>query len=949
MTLKQCSAIALIILAAVLLSGCSNYTFERQQNEVLIKLEKHKATDPNIMKIQVCSDSIIHIIASPGDAFSNRKSLIIQKTNWEAVPFTVKGNVDIIRISTNKIIAKISAKNGEIAFYNKKGRLILQEKAGSGRVITPAEVMGEQTFNIRQVFKSPADEAFFGLGAHQNNIMNYKGHNVDMLQYNIVDVIPFLVSSRNYGILWDNNSRTKFGDIRDYQPISSLKLYGKDGKEGGLTAEYYTSQDFKTLLTSRAESVIAHENLDEVGGFPEGFDYNRGSVRWSGEIQSDQTGVHTFRFYSSSYAKVWLNSELVLDSWRQNWCPWFHILSLSMEAGKRYPIKIEWMPNGGYIGLRYLSPGNKDDNDTMSLYSEVADQIDYYFIYGDNADQIISGYRTITGKAPMMPKWAMGLWQCRERYKTQDELLSVVKEFRKRRIPLDNIVQDWFYWPEDKWGDHNFDPNRFPDPAGMVKELHENLNAHIMISVWPKFYIGTKNYEQLKEKGWLYMRNVEKGQRDWVGPGYVSTFYDAYSEGARQLYWKQIEEKLFGKGFDAWWLDSTEPDIHSNLSETELRLRIGPTALGTSARYRNTYSLVNAEGVYQGQRTSSPNQRVFILTRSAYPGQQRYSAATWSGDVATRWYDLKAQISAGLNFCISGIPYWTTDIGGFAVEPRYERATGDDLDQWRELNTRWFQFGTFCPLIRVHGQFPYREMFNIAPDDHPAYQTMLAYDKLRYRLMPYIYSLTGMVTHNDYTIMRALVMDFGQDKKVHNIGDQFMFGPALLINPVTEYKARSRQVYLPAGANWYELKTGRFFKGGQTIQADAPYTDIPIFVKEGVIIPYGPAIQYTTERNADPIRLYIYTGADGSFTLYEDENVNYNYEKGAFSLIPLKYDEKANTLTIGARQGKFPGMLKERTFEITWVSREKPAGLNLDSRPVQSVRYDGSELVIKQR
>jgi alpha-D-xyloside xylohydrolase len=240
-------------------------------------------------------------------------------------------------------------------------------------------------------------------------------------------------------------------------------------------------------------------------------------------------------------------------------------------------------------------------------------------------------------------------------------------------------------------------------------------------------------------------------------------------------------------------------------------------------------------------------------------------------------------------------------------------------------------------------------MFNIAPDDHPAYQTMLAYDKLRYRLMPYIYSLTGMVTHNDYTIMRALVMDFGQDKKVHNIGDQFMFGPALLINPVTEYKARSRQVYLPAGADWYELRTGRFFKGGQNIQADAPYTDIPIFVKEGSIIPYGPAIQYTTEKNADPIRLYVYTGADGSFTLYEDENVNYNYEKGAFSLIPLKYDEKAGTLTIGNRQGDFPGMLKERTFEITWVSREKPAGLDLDSKPSQSIRYDGSELVIKQK
>jgi alpha-D-xyloside xylohydrolase len=979
MTVKQWSTLSAFTLAAVLLNGCINYAFEKQADGIVIELKKQKLTDPKMIKIQVCTEDVFRVIAAPADSFSARPSLIVEKSSWQAVPFSVKEQGDAVHISTAKITAKVSTQTGEIVFYDQAGRLILQEKPGGGKIISAAQVMEEETYHIQQIFLSPKDEAFYGLGQHQNNIMNYKGHNVDLWQHNIVAAVPFLVSNRNYGILWDNNSRTKFGDIRDYQPLSSLTLYDKQGNEGGLTAEYYSTPGFQTLVTSRSESVIAHENLDELGGFPEGFNYNRGSVRWSGEIQSDPStrlrtglsGVHTFRFYSSHYAKVWLNGELVVDCWRQNWCPWTHILSLPMEAGKRYPIKIEWIPNGGYIGLRHLSPPDEENKDTMSLYSEVADQIDYYFIYGDNLDEVISGYRKITGKAPMMPKWAMGFWQCRERYKTQQELLSVVKEFRKRQIPLDNIVQDWFYWPEDKWGDHDFDPARFPDPAGMVKELHEELNTHIMISVWPKFYVGTEYYEQFKEKGWLYMRNVQTKQRDWVGPGYVSTFYDPYSEGARELFWKQIEEKLFRKGFDAWWLDATEPDIHSNLSMTELLLRVGPTALGTSARYRNTYYLMNAKGIYEGQRKSSPNQRVFILTRSAYAGQQRYSAATWSGDIATRWYDLKAQISAGLNFCLSGIPYWTMDIGGFAVEPRYERNVKDaDLDEWRELNTRWFQLGTFCPLFRVHGQFPYREMFNIAPDDlpavpsndrlfssagyfgqagHPAYQTMLAYDKLRYRLMPYIYSLAGMVTHNDYTIMRALVMDFGHDKKVLNIGDQFMFGPALLINPVTEYKARTRQVYLPAGAGWYELKTGRYLQGGQTIQADAPYTDIPIFVKEGSIIPFGPAIQYTTERTADPIRLFIYTGKDAAFTLYEDENVNYNYEKGAFSVIPFTYNEENQSLTIGARQGEFPGMLKERSFEIVWVNKDKPVGFDLEAVPAQTVRYDGSELVIKQK
>jgi len=957
MSVKPWSTLSAFILTAVLLNGSINYAFEKQADGIVIKLQKEKATDPKIIKIQVRTENILRIVATPGDSFSSRPSLIVEKRNWKAVPFTITEADDTVQISTAKITAKVLTKTGEITFYDKAGQVILREKPGGGKIITPAEVMGEKTYHNQQFFMSPEDEAFYGLGQHQNNIMNYKGHNLDLWQHNMVAVVPFLVSSRNYGILWDNNSRTKFGDIRDYQPLSSLTLYDKEGNEGGLTAEYYSSQDFQTLLTSRTESVIAHENLDELGGFPEDFNLGRGSVRWSGEIQSNQSGVHTFRFYSSHYAKVWLNGELVVDSWRQNWCPWTHILSLTMETGKRYPIKIEWVPNSGYIGLRYLGPAEEESKDTMSLYSEVADQIDYYFIHGDSLDQVISGYREITGKAPMMPKWAMGFWQCRERYKSQDDLLSVVKEFRKRQIPLDNIVQDWFYWPEDKWGDHNFDPERFPDPAGMVKELHEELNSRIMISVWPKFYVGTENYEQFREKGWLYMRNVEKQQKDWVGPGYISTFYDPYSKEASDLFWKLIDEKLFSKGFDAWWLDATEPDIHSNLSMTEQLLRIGPTALGTSARYRNTYSLANAKGVYEGQRKSKPNQRVFILTRSAYAGQQRYSAATWSGDVATRWYDLKAQISAGLNFCLSGIPYWTMDIGGFAVEPRFERNVKDaDLDEWRELNTRWFQFGTFCPLFRVHGQFPYREMFNIAPDDHPAYQTMLDYDKLRYRLMPYIYSLAGMVTHNDYTIMRALVMDFSQDKKVRNIGDQFMFGPALLINPITEYKARSRQVYLPAGTGWYDLKSGRYFEGGQTIQADAPYTDIPIFVKEGSIIPFGPDIQYTTEKPADPIHLFVYTGADGAFTLYEDENVNYNYEKGAFSMIQLTYNEATQSLIIGAYQGEFPGMLKERKFEIVWVGKDKPVGLwirqahhkDFEITPAQTVRYDGNELSVKQ-
>ena len=921
--------------------------YQKEPDGVVFKIKKQKETNPQLLKVQVCTENIFRIMASPFESFSNRPSLMVDNENRKPIDWAVRTKDKYVEISTSKIYVDVDTLTGELTFYDKTGKLLLHEIAGGGKIITPANVMGEETYHIQQLFDSPDDEAYYGLGQHQNGVMNYKAHGVDLWQYNIIVANPFLVSSNNYGILWDNNSRTKFGDIRNYEHISSLNLYDKDGKSSGLTAEYFQNQNFTSLFISRKENRIEHKYLDVNDSLPDGFNRNVQAVRWSGELECNKPGIHKFKIYSSGYTKVWLDGELLVDSWRQNWLPWTHILKLNMEKGKRYKIKIEWIHTGGFIGLDYLPPSKQYYQTTISLYSEVADQIDYYFIHGNDLDEIIHGYREITGKATMMPKWAMGLWQCRERYKSEDELLSVVKKFRQRQIPIDNVVQDWFYWKEDQWGSHEFDAKRYPDPEGMVKELHNNLNTHIMISVWPKFYVGTKHYDEFKEHGWLYMRNVEKGQRDWVGPGYVSTFYDAYSSGARELYWDQINKNLFSKGFDAWWLDATEPDICSNLSWEETILREEPTALGSASRYLNTYSLMNSKAVYEGQREANPNQRVFILTRSAFAGQQRYAAATWSGDIAARWEDLRNQIPAGLNFSLSGLPYWTTDIGGFAVESRYEHPDSANLDEWRELMTRWFQFGTFCPLFRVHGQFPYREMFNVAPENHPAYQTMLAYDKLRYRLMPYIYSLTGMVTQNDYTIMRALVMDFVNDKTVLNIGDQYMFGPSLLINPVTEYKARSRSVYLPEGIGWYDLKSGKFFNGGQSINAEAPYTDIPIFVKEGSIIPCGPEIQYSDEKPADPIRLFVYTGSNGLFNLYEDEDTNYNYEKGWFSIIPLKYDDEEQTLTIGESEGQFSGMLKNRTFEVVWIRKSKQVGFDFSKEPDSVIKYNGSLQTVK--
>ena len=947
--MKIISVSILLFLSILLVLSSTAYAWEKQPDGVLFEIKRKTQDGPKWLKIQVCSENIIRVIATPLDTFSSRKSLMVAHGPWAKCEWSLKEAGTDVEISTSRVTVKVNQENGTVAFYDHNGNPLLLEKKENGKIITPAEVLGEKTFHIRQLFDSPADEAYYGLGAHQNGIMNYKGHDVDLWQYNIVDVNPFLISGKNYGILWDNNSKTKMGDIREYESISGLLLYGKDGAKGGLTAEYFTDNSFSSLFISRQEPRIEYEYIDKTDAFPTGFAKKVAAVRWSGEIECKEAGIHKLQLYSSGYTKMWLDGKLVVDAWRQNWLPWTHKFNLDMQPGKRHSIKIEWVHTGGYIGLKYLTPEKGRDNDELSLWSDVADQIDYYFIQGKNIDDVIGGYRTITGNTPMMPKWALGLWQCRERYKSQDELLDVVKGFRTRHIPLDNIVQDWFYWPEDKWGDHDFDLSRYPDAEGMVKELHNKLNTHIMISVWAKFYVGTKHYDEMKANGFLYMRNVEKQQQDWVGPGYVSTFYDPYSAPARTLYWNQINNKLFAKGFDAWWLDSTEPDIQSNLSPEEILLRIGPTAMGTSARYLNTFSLVNSQAVYEGQRKTNPDQRVFILTRSVFAGQQRYSTATWSGDVATRWEDLKNQIPAGLNFCLAGVPYWTTDIGGFATEPRFDHPNADDLEEWREFQTRWFQYGTFCPLFRVHGQFPFREMFNIAPEGHPAYESMFAYDKLRYRLMPYIYSLSGAVTRENYTIMRALIMDFGNDKKVANIADQFMFGPSIMVNPVTDYKARARSLYLPEGSGWYSLKDGTYFKGGQMIEAAAPYSDIPLYAKAGSIILTGPAIEYATQKPADTIRVFVYCGSDASFSLYEDENTNYNYEKGKYAVIPLQYNEKNKKLSIGDRSGEFAGMLNDRVFEIVWITKDRPSGLTFDSKPADTVAYSGKILTIKMK
>jgi alpha-D-xyloside xylohydrolase len=671
-------------------------------------------------------------------------------------------------------------------------------------------------------------------------------------------------------------------------------------------------------------------------------------VHYEGAVESGLEGLYQFQLKYAGYIKVWFDDKLVADFWRQAWNSGSAILDLELKKDKKTKIKIEWIPDGGesYLGLTCLPPLQESLRSTFALSSESGTSVNYYFIQGANADQVISGYRTITGKAVLMPKWAMGFWQSRERYKTQDEILSTVKEFRDRKIPLDNIVLDWSYWKQAEWGSQQFDPARFANPDEMIKSLHKQ-NVNLMISVWPKFNKGFDVYDELNQENFLYKRNIADGRVDWIGKGYSNTFYDAFNPKARTAFWELMNKRLYSKGIDAWWMDATEPDMHSNLPVEIRKDLMNPTYEGSSTTYFNAFPLVNARGVYEGQRKVNKENRVFILTRSAYAGLQRYAAAAWSGDIASRWEDMKSQIGAGVNFSLSGMPYWTMDIGGFSVEKRYENPNKEDLEEWRELNTRWYQFGAFVPLFRVHGQFPFREIYNIAPEGHPAYKSMLYYNKLRYRLMPYIYSIAGHTYHHDYTMMRGLMMDFPLDLKASNLKDAFLFGPSLLINPVYKYKDRNREVYLPLGQGWYDLYTGRYFSGGQTVKAAAPYEKMPVYVKEGSIVPTGPELQYTSEKPADPLMLFVYAGKDASFSLYEDEGTNYNYEKGAFATIDFNYYERTRTLTIGDRTGSFKGMLENRTFKIVVITAKSAKALDFNQKVNHTITYNGKATTIK--
>lgn len=910
---------------------------ERAPDGIILRLPAHW------LKLQVRAENAIRVACAPQREFFDRPSLVI--ADMPAPPvWTVTSDDDAATVRTAELQARVDRHTGAVTFLTAAGVPILAERA-AGRKLEGAIVQGDATLHVQQQWEPDADESLHGLGQHQLGVVDIKDYDLGLWQHNATMVVPLLVSSRGYGILWDNASYSRFGDLRPFTPISARRLADAGGAAGALTVSYFADGHFGRLVAQhRAEDIAIA--LPDGGRVPNTLVHPglppRGpiSVRWEGSFEAAEAGAYLFQVFSNNDARVWIDDRLVLDHWWQEWLAYEKQARISLASGV-HRLRVEWVrdANGNSMQLRWKTPARERP---LTLWSEVADGLDYTFIHGPQLDRVVAGYRALTGRASLMPIWTLGLWQSRQRYETARQSLDVLEGFRSRGIAIDNIVQDWFYWRRAEWGSHEFDPARFPDPQAWIDAIHDRYHARLMISVWGKFYPGTANYEALQRRGFLYQPLLWEGIRDWVGFPY--TDYDAFNPEARRLFWSQVRDALFTKKVDAWWMDATEPDISSPPDLEKQKARMNPTALGSGARVLNAYALMNSRGVYEGQRAAAPDQRVFILTRSGFAGLQRYASATWSGDIPSTWESMRRQIAAGLGCSISGLPYWSMDIGGFAVPPRFrpKRLGPEALDEWCELNARWFQFGAFVPLVRLHGETQLREPWAFGGDDHPAARTIVKFNRLRYRLLPYVYSLAGAVTHEGATFMRPLVMDFPHDATARTATDEYLFGPALLVAPVTEYKARQRSVYLPdAAGGWFDFWTGGHQAGGRSLDAPAPYDQMPLFVRAGSIVPFGPDLQYTTEKPADPITLFVHAGADGAFTLYEDDGLTYGYERGAFARIPMRWNEAAKTLNIDPRRGSFPGMLRDRTFHVVLISAERSARFDWVPKPDRTINYRG--------
>ncbi len=841
---KKYGIVLLLLLASSLVWAANEPQFaikesRRDSNGVTFR------TAAGTMRIEVCGDRAIHVVASPTSEIPSPKVPVVTQPCRDS-DFQFKVGKKEARLSTAAVTVIIDAATGAVSFFSKDGRPVLTEPKEGGKVFDVPSVFETKTWQVQQSFLSPADEALYGLGQHQEGIFDLRGVPIRLSQANTNISIPFLLSSKGYGILWNNASLT------DFNP---------------------------------ADQSIA---IDPSTG--------------KGKFTTGAKGVYGFVLTSDNRDQLVLevNGQRVIDL-QNTWTPTTASGFVELDGNREYEVSARGGKGGVQLAVR-------PPEDTTTFRSEVGQAIDYYFFYGPELNRVISDYRRVTGEAPLFPKWAYGYWQCRERYHSQQEILDTAAEFRKRKIPVDVLVQDWLYWGKYGWNAMKFDEDRYPRPKELLDQLHAR-DLHMMISVWSKFGENTDVYQRMKNRSFLI-------------PG--DSWMDVFNPQARAAFWSELKDGIFRDGMDGWWMDASEPEYDA--------LKDKQTSLGNGNYLRNAYPLYVTQAIYEGQRATTDRKRVVILTRSAFAGQQRNAAASWSGDITANWVTLRRQIPAGLSFSMSGIPYWTTDVGGF-FRPKDQYTS----EAYHELLIRWFQYGAFCPIFRVHGYQSNAEIWNFGP---AVEHILTQYDELRYRLLPYIYSAAWGVSKNGDTLIRALPLEFSSDPGARRVSDQFMFGPALLISPVTKEGATRRALYLPASNNWIDFWTGKRVSGGQSIITKAPLDKIPIFAKAGSIIPFGPLAESSSAK-PDPIDLRIYPGANVDFTLYEDEGDNYDYEHGAYSEIPIHWDDNANRLTIGNRRGSFPGMIKRRTFRVVIVRDGHGAGIELSSVPDVTVEYEG--------
>lgn len=782
-----------------------------------------------------------------------------------------------VRVLLQNMVVEVNRETGHLAFTDRAGNLLLREKPGS-RLFKPDSVMGEPCYFIEQGFDSPADESIFGLGQFQDGHFNIRGVTRRLTQVNSQIAIPFIYSGKGYGLLWHQYGLT------DFNPADNLVMLTKQGQEegGDVAAEVTT--------TAGTQKVLQNQSFYQ-GEF---------SVPVDGEYSLflDLGGMGN-RHY------VVIDGEPVIDQ-SNMWLPPGAGAMVSLKSGEHEVQLVCKSDNQPALSWKLV------ENST-TFRSPNARMIDYV-VFAGSADEVIATYRKLTGHAPLFPKWAFGYWQCRERYTSANHLTETVREFRKRELPVDVIVQDWQYWGSKGWGVPQFDEMNYPNPTEFIKELHD-LNAHFNISIW-------SNPDKNSEIGKAYVT------KERFIPG--TKWLDYFNPETRKEYWNTLKENMFDHGVDSWWMDAVEPENDALKGER--------TYIGSGDFYRLTYPLLVSKAVYEGQREVTDEKRVCILTRSAFSGQQRYGVINWSGDIGGNWDAYRRQIVAGLNFSLSGFPYWTTDIGGFF---RSGRAQYSD-EKYHELLTRWFQWGAFNPVFRMHGYQSETEPWKFGDKVENNMRKML---NLRYRLLPYIYSEAWQVTHHGSTMMRPLVMDFNGDSASVKQPYEYMFGKTFLVAPVTEAGATQRDVRLPEFPMWYDFWTGSGYQGGQTIQAEAPLDKIPLFVKAGSILPMGPIVQYAGEKEKEPLELWVYAGASGEFTLYEDEGDTYNYEKGIYATIHFGWDDENKILTIGDRQGSFPGMPDERKFNIRLASENRKVGMETTGGFDQVINYTGRKVI----